>query len=181
MKEETDPEIRPRTDGDGRPEPPPEPRRVFSPEAAYHHHPYPRRPGRPHPDVRISFAAQFPFPAAAKTGTSKDFRDNWTVGYTPRYTVGVWAGNFDGTPMHNVSGITGAGRCSGTSCFLSAVGPKTKNSRSQKILSTPRSVRCRENSLDRVPERDRRNLHPRHRAQAYCRLSHKKELSQPRS
>ena len=50
-----------------------------------------------------------PFPAAAKTGTSKDFRDNWTVGYTPRYTVGVWVGNFDGKPMHNVSGITGCG------------------------------------------------------------------------
>lgn len=50
-----------------------------------------------------------PFPAAAKTGTSKDFKDNWTVGYTPRYTVGVWVGNFDGTPMASVSGITGCG------------------------------------------------------------------------
>jgi penicillin-binding protein 1C len=51
----------------------------------------------------------FPFPVAAKTGTSKDFRDNWTVGYTPAYTVGVWVGNFDGEPMHNVSGISGCG------------------------------------------------------------------------
>ncbi|MBN1221727.1 MAG: penicillin-binding protein 1C [Candidatus Aminicenantes bacterium] len=50
-----------------------------------------------------------PFPCAAKTGTSKDCRDNWTVGYTPRYTVGVWVGNFDGMPMHNISGITGCG------------------------------------------------------------------------
>ena len=50
-----------------------------------------------------------PFPAAVKTGTSKDFRDNWTVGYTPRYTVAVWMGNFDGSPMRNVSGVTGAG------------------------------------------------------------------------
>ncbi|MGQ9671703.1 MAG: penicillin-binding protein 1C [Candidatus Aminicenantales bacterium] len=50
-----------------------------------------------------------PFPVAAKTGTSKDFRDNWTVGYTPLYTVGIWVGNFDGKPMHNVSGITGCG------------------------------------------------------------------------
>ncbi len=48
------------------------------------------------------------FPAAAKTGTSKDFRDNWTVGYTAEFTVGVWVGNFDGSEMHNVSGITGA-------------------------------------------------------------------------
>lgn len=51
----------------------------------------------------------FPFAVAAKTGTSKDFRDNWTVGYTPRFTVGVWVGNFDGSPMQSVSGITGAG------------------------------------------------------------------------
>jgi penicillin-binding protein 1C len=51
----------------------------------------------------------FPFPVAAKTGTSKDFRDNWTIGYSPKYTVGVWVGNFDGEPMHNVSGITGCG------------------------------------------------------------------------
>jgi penicillin-binding protein 1C len=50
-----------------------------------------------------------PFPVAAKTGTSKDFRDNWTVGYTTKYTVGVWVGNFDGRSMHNVSGITGCG------------------------------------------------------------------------
>ena len=52
---------------------------------------------------------ELPFPAAAKTGTSKDFRDNWTVGYTPRHTVGVWVGNFDGASMHNVSGVSGAG------------------------------------------------------------------------
>ncbi|MFQ6082005.1 MAG: penicillin-binding protein 1C [Candidatus Aminicenantia bacterium] len=50
-----------------------------------------------------------PFPCTAKTGTSKDFRDNWTVGYTPKYTVGVWVGNFNGKPMHNVSGVTGCG------------------------------------------------------------------------
>ena len=49
------------------------------------------------------------FLAAVKTGTSKDFRDNWTVGYTGQVTVGVWVGNFDGRSMHNVSGITGAG------------------------------------------------------------------------
>ena len=49
------------------------------------------------------------FPVAAKTGTSKGFRDNWTVGYTKAVTVGVWVGNFDGSPMHGTSGITGAG------------------------------------------------------------------------
>ncbi|HKB82261.1 MAG TPA: penicillin-binding protein 1C, partial [Burkholderiales bacterium] len=46
--------------------------------------------------------------AAVKTGTSKDMRDNWCVGFTGRFTVGVWVGNFDGSPMHDVSGVTGA-------------------------------------------------------------------------
>ena len=50
-----------------------------------------------------------PFPCAVKTGTSKDFRDNWTVGYTTKYTVGVWVGNFDGKVMQKVSGISGCG------------------------------------------------------------------------
>jgi penicillin-binding protein 1C len=49
-----------------------------------------------------------PFPAAVKTGTSSDYRDTWTVGYTTDYTVGVWAGNFDGRPMRRVSGVVGA-------------------------------------------------------------------------
>jgi penicillin-binding protein 1C len=48
------------------------------------------------------------FWTAVKTGTSKEMRDNWCVGYSRRYTVGVWVGNFDGAPMRNVSGVTGA-------------------------------------------------------------------------
>jgi membrane peptidoglycan carboxypeptidase len=48
-------------------------------------------------------------PAAAKTGTTTDWRDNWTVGYTPEVVTGVWAGNADNAPMRDVSGITGAG------------------------------------------------------------------------
>ncbi len=51
---------------------------------------------------------RFDFPVACKTGTSSDFRDNWAVGYTPEFTVGVWVGNFDGTPMARVSGVSGA-------------------------------------------------------------------------
>ena len=51
----------------------------------------------------------FPFEVAAKTGTSKGYRDNWTVGFARAVTVAVWVGNFDGKPMTNVSGITGAG------------------------------------------------------------------------
>jgi penicillin-binding protein 1C len=46
--------------------------------------------------------------SAVKTGTSKDMRDNWCVGFTGRYTVGVWVGNSSGEPMWDVSGTTGA-------------------------------------------------------------------------
>ena len=48
------------------------------------------------------------FWSAVKTGTSKDMRDNWAVGYSQRYTVGVWVGNASGAPMHDVSGTSGA-------------------------------------------------------------------------
>ncbi|WP_021027575.1 penicillin-binding protein 1C [Comamonas sp. B-9] len=46
--------------------------------------------------------------AAVKTGTSKDMRDNWAVGWSDRYTVGVWVGNASGEAMHSVSGTSGA-------------------------------------------------------------------------
>jgi len=49
-----------------------------------------------------------PFWSAVKTGTSKDMRDNWCVGYSSRFTVGVWVGNFSGESMHDVSGVAGA-------------------------------------------------------------------------
>lgn len=45
---------------------------------------------------------------AVKTGTSKDMRDNWCIGFSARYTVGVWVGNFSGAPMRDVSGVSGA-------------------------------------------------------------------------
>lgn len=48
------------------------------------------------------------FWTAVKTGTSKDMRDNWCIGFSSRYTVGVWVGNFSGEPMRDVSGISGA-------------------------------------------------------------------------
>jgi penicillin-binding protein 1C len=51
---------------------------------------------------------RLPFKAAAKTGTTNDFRDNWTLGYTPDIAIGVWVGNADYTPMQNTSGLTGA-------------------------------------------------------------------------
>ena len=49
-----------------------------------------------------------PFPVAVKTGTSKALRDNWCVGFSNRFTVAVWVGNFEGDPMVGVSGMTGA-------------------------------------------------------------------------
>lgn len=53
-------------------------------------------------------ALRLPFSAAAKTGTTNDFRDNWTLGYTPDVAAGVWVGNADYTPMQDTSGLTGA-------------------------------------------------------------------------
>lgn len=53
-------------------------------------------------------ALRLPFWAAVKTGTSKAMRDNWCIGFTPRYTVGVWVGNLEGDPMRAVSGTSGA-------------------------------------------------------------------------
>lgn len=53
-------------------------------------------------------ALNLPFPVAAKTGTTNDFRDNWTMGYTPDLATGVWVGNADYTPMVNTTGLSGA-------------------------------------------------------------------------
>ncbi|MCC6202927.1 MAG: penicillin-binding protein 1C [Gammaproteobacteria bacterium] len=49
-----------------------------------------------------------PFWSAVKTGTSKDMRDNWCIGFTPHHVVGVWVGNFEGDSMRDVSGVSGA-------------------------------------------------------------------------
>jgi penicillin-binding protein 1C len=51
---------------------------------------------------------ELPFPAAAKTGTSRHFTDNWAVLVTRRFTVAVWVGDFSGRAMEGVSGVTGA-------------------------------------------------------------------------
>ncbi|OKH14176.1 penicillin-binding protein 1C [[Limnothrix rosea] IAM M-220] len=56
----------------------------------------------------VDSALNLPFPAAVKTGTSSNYRDTWTVGFTEKYTVAVWVGNFDGSPMNGVSGVMGA-------------------------------------------------------------------------
>jgi membrane peptidoglycan carboxypeptidase len=57
------------------------------------------------PSFGTTSPLRFDFPVACKTGTSTDYRDNWAIGYTPEFTVGVWVGNFNGSPMHGVSGV----------------------------------------------------------------------------
>lgn len=56
----------------------------------------------------VDSVLNLPFPAAVKTGTSSNYRDTWTVGFSRRYTVATWVGNFDGSSMQKVSGVTGA-------------------------------------------------------------------------
>ncbi len=47
-------------------------------------------------------------PAAVKTGTTNNYKDNWTIGYTPNLVVGVWVGNANGDAMRGISGVQGA-------------------------------------------------------------------------
>ncbi len=56
----------------------------------------------------FSSALRIDRPAAAKTGTTTDWRDNWTIGYTPDLLTGVWVGNADNTPMYGATGVDGA-------------------------------------------------------------------------
>ena len=60
------------------------------------------------PTFGVNSLLRTPFWSAVKTGTSKDMRDNWAIGWSRRYTVGVWVGNARGEPMHRVSGVSGA-------------------------------------------------------------------------
>ena len=61
------------------------------------------------PGFGLQTPLEFPFRAAAKTGTSRHFTDNWAVATTAGFTVAVWVGNFSGRPMEGVSGVSGAG------------------------------------------------------------------------
>ena len=98
----------------------------------------------------FAFGANSPLsisrPAAAKTGTTTDYRDNWTVGYTPYLVAGVWAGNSDGHPMRDASGVTGAAPIWHT--FMEAVladdelvgALQTSSARTDWWFEPPRSV-----------------------------------------
>jgi membrane carboxypeptidase/penicillin-binding protein PbpC len=61
------------------------------------------------PTFGFNSVLQIGRPAAVKTGTTTDYRDNWTVGYTPDLAAGVWVGNPNNTPMVNLGGVAGAG------------------------------------------------------------------------
>lgn len=82
--------------------------RIFSPQICFLLTDILSDPAARAPAFGLGGPLRLPFPCAAKTGTSKDYRDNWTVGYTTQYTVGVWVGNFDGQPMEKISGVIGA-------------------------------------------------------------------------
>ncbi|MGB6220425.1 penicillin-binding protein 1C [Haloferula sp.] len=87
----------------------PIPHRCFSQESAYLIADILSDPAARAPAFSRHGPLELPFRCAAKTGTSSDFRDNWCLGFTPEFTVGVWAGNFDNSPMKGLSGVAGAG------------------------------------------------------------------------
>jgi penicillin-binding protein 1C len=85
-----------------------EPRRVTTPEAAWIVADMLADPNARAGTFGTDSALRLPFWAAAKTGTSKAMRDNWCIGFSDRFTVGVWVGNLEGDPMRAVSGTSGA-------------------------------------------------------------------------
>ncbi len=60
------------------------------------------------PGFGESTVLELPFEAAVKTGTTRNFKDNWTIGFSPELLTAVWVGNADASAMENISGITGA-------------------------------------------------------------------------
>ena len=84
------------------------PRRITTPQAAWIVADMLADPNARAGTFGIDSALRLPFWAAAKTGTSKAMRDNWCIGFSDRFTVGVWVGNLEGDPMRAVSGTSGA-------------------------------------------------------------------------
>lgn len=85
------------------------PRGLFDPAAAYLIADILADPDARAPSFGRHGPLELPFRCAVKTGTSSDFHDNWCIGFTRDFTVGVWAGNFDQTPLGGLSGVAGAG------------------------------------------------------------------------
>jgi penicillin-binding protein 1C len=89
-------------------EPPGTPRRVLSGAAAYIVSDILADPAARAPTFGLDGPLATGYWAAVKTGTSKNLRDNWCLGYSRDYTLGVWVGNFEGDAMRDVSGTSGA-------------------------------------------------------------------------
>jgi penicillin-binding protein 1C len=87
---------------------------------------------------------EFPFPAAAKTGTSRHFTDNWAVAVTGGFTLAVWVGNFDGRPMEGVSGVAGAGPLLHRAALLTAARHRPG------VLPTPEQLGARPFAICRL-------------------------------
>ncbi len=96
------------TDGATWREPVVERERVFSEEIAYLLFDILNDPDARKPMFGDRVPLSLPFPVALKTGTTKAYTDLWAIGTTHEYTVGVWAGNFDGSPSHRVMSTEGA-------------------------------------------------------------------------
>ena len=90
------------------PHPGPPVQRVFSPEAAFLVADVMSDRASRAPTFGLENSLTTRVWSAVKTGTSKDMRDNWCVGFTSRFTVGIWVGNFSGDSMWSVSGVDGA-------------------------------------------------------------------------
>lgn len=83
-------------------------KRIFSKEIAYLIFDILSDPDARRPMFGTSVPMNLPFKVALKTGTTKAFTDLWALGTTHEYTVGVWAGNFNGEPTHQVRSVHGA-------------------------------------------------------------------------
>jgi membrane peptidoglycan carboxypeptidase len=99
------------------------------------------------------------YPSAVKTGTSQNFADNWTVGYTNDYVMGVWAGNNNNSPMVNVIGVTGAGPIWKTGMLLAEQNHKPTNfvvpaGVVQKTVTYPEGLTTTDWYIKNLPETD---------------------------
>ena len=90
------------------------------------------------PEFGSDSVLNFNFPVAAKTGTTRNSRDNWTLGFSRNRIIGVWVGNADNSPMRGTSGVTGAGPI-----FQKVVLAATKNF-SAKSFQKPEGISLKE-------------------------------------
>jgi len=98
------------------------------------------------PEFGLNNVLELDRPAAVKTGTTRNFRDNWTVGFTPDFVTGVWVGNSDNYEMHDISGIYGAGP------IWHDIMQELHLNLEKKSFEVPASVEKKEFCLDEVSE-----------------------------